>query len=115
MTNAEIIFAQGQALAKEGKIGYTGRTFEAVDHAGNKITVKETEEIHTFQRWKAMGYQVQKGQKAVAKIQIWKHTGKKQESVTDSNGNEMEYVDKGHMFMKVAAFFSRSQVEAIPV
>ena len=113
MTNAEIIFAQGQALAKEGKIGYTGRTFEAVDHAGNKITVKETEEIHTFQKWKELGYQVQKGQHAVAKFTIWKHSGTKQESMTDTDGNEMQYIDKGRMFMKTASFFSRAQVEVI--
>lgn len=113
MTNEQIIFAEAQRLAEEGVINYTGRTFEATDGAGNKITVKETEDLHTFKIWKDLGFQVQKGQKAVAKIRIWKHSGAKQESMTDSNGNEVEYVDHGRMFMKVAAFFSRSQVEAI--
>lgn len=111
MNNATIIFWEAQKLAENGLIKYTGREFQGVDMDGNPVTIKETEEIHTFQMWKAMGYKVQKGQKAVAKFPIWKHTGKKQESVTDSNGNEVQYIDKGHIFMKTAAFFSRSQVE----
>ncbi len=113
MTNEMIIFMESQKLAEEGKIGYTGRTFEAVNADGEKITVKETEEIHTFQHWKALGFKVEKGQHAVAKFPIWKHTGSKVEKMTDSNGDEKEFMDRGHMFMKVAAFFSRSQVEAI--
>lgn len=113
MTNAMIIFTASQELAKDGKIKYTGNEFKAVDSTGKEITYKETEEIHTYAIWKEMGYQVSKGQKAVAKIMIWKHTGKKEDSMVDSEGNEAHYIDKGHMFMKTAAFFSRSQVEEI--
>ena len=112
MTNEQIIFNAEQALAKAGKIAYTGRTFEAVDDAGQKITVQETEEIHTFAVWKEYGFAVQKGQKAVAKVMIWKHTGSKIEELPKQDG-KYQYVDKGHMFMKQAAFFSRSQVEKI--
>ena len=112
MTNAQIIFAAAQELAEAGKIGYTGRTFEAVDGEGNKIVMKETEEIHTYAAWQALGFQVQKGQKAIAQIVIWKHTGAKLETVPTENG-DVEYIDKGRMFMKKAHFFSRSQVEAI--
>ena len=113
MTNAQIIFMESQKLAEAGAIKYTGRIFEAIDGQGNKITVKETEEIHTYNIWKQMGFQVQKGQKAVAKFTIWKHTGTKEDSVKTVDGKEVAYIDKGHMFMKQAAFFSRSQVEAI--
>lgn len=104
MTNAEMIFIESQKLAEEGKIGYTGRTFKALNMAGEEVDVKETEAIHTYQTWKDMGYQVQKGQKAVTKIRIWKYVSKKNEETDEDNSK---------MFMKVAAFFSRSQVEAI--
>jgi len=102
MTNAQIVFNEAQRLAEEGLISYTGRTFKAQDMAGNEVTIRETEPIHTYQTWKGLGYQVQKGQKAVTKLTIWKHTSKKD----DETGEE-----KSKMFMKTAAFFSLSQVE----
>lgn len=104
MTNAQIIFNAEQELAEQGKIQYTGRTFEAEDMVGNKVILKETEEIHTYQTWKNLGYQVSKGQKAVAKLRIWKHTTKH---------NEENDQDESKMFMRMASFFSRGQVEAI--
>lgn len=103
MTNEDIIFAQGQHLAEAGKIKYTGRVFQLEDAAGNKFEVKETEPIHTFAAWNELGFKVQKGQKAVAKFSIWKYSGK----INEETGEE-----EGHMFMKNAAFFSLSQVEA---
>lgn len=104
MTNAEIIFAAEQELAERGKIQYTGRTLEFEDSEGKKIIFKETEEIHTYNTWKELGYQVQKGQKAVAKFVIWKYSSK---------FDEVSQRDESKMFMKKSAFFSRSQVEAI--
>lgn len=103
MTNEDIIFAASQQLAKDGVIAYTGRVFESVDAAGNKIQVKETEPIHTFATWKHLGFNVQKGQKAVARFSIWKYTGK----IDEETGEE-----HSRMFMKNSAFFSLSQVEA---
>ena len=113
MTNAQIIFNAEQQLAKEGKIGYTGRVFEGKDEAGNVIQIKETESIHTYQGWLERGFQVQKGQKAVAKFTIWKHTGAKAEKMEMQDGNAVEYIDKGHMFMKTAAFFAANQVAPV--
>ena len=115
MTNAQIIFNAEQELAKAGKIRYTGRTFPAVDHEGNPIEVKETEPIHTYQYWKAAGYQVMKGQKAIAQVRIWKHTVKP-ETIQGKNekGEAIEITqDNARMFMKVASFFSLAQVEKI--
>lgn len=109
MTNEMIIFIESQKLAEAGKINYTGRTFKAVNMAGEEVEFKETEAIHTFQTWKAQGFSVKKGSKAVASFPIWKHTSKKA-TVTAEDGTEQE-VDKSRMFMKVAAFFSASQVE----
>lgn len=108
MTNAMIIFNEEQRLAEEGLIKYTGREYEAELDDGTKITIKETEAIHTYQHWKSLGFQVQKGQKAVANIQIWKYTSKLVE--VENNGETTEE-EKSRMFMKTAAFFSASQVE----
>lgn len=82
MTNAEIISAERFCLIKEGK-----------------ITVDET--IHTFIVWKQLGYNIKKGEHAIAKFPIWKHVTK-----TTKDGEE-----KSHMFMKMSCFFSTSQVE----
>lgn len=65
-----------------------------------------TEEAHTYNRWKAMGYQVRKGEHAAFKATIWKHGKKKVET---EDGEEKE---AGRMFMKTASFFTASQVDA---
>lgn len=108
MTNAEIIFIESQRLAKEGKISYTGRVFEGVDGEGKPVQIKETEAIHTYNAWKELGYQVQKGQKAVAQFVIWKY--KKDKLETEADGLVEA---KGTMFMKKASFFTKAQVQAI--
>lgn len=104
MTNKQIIFTEEQNLAEQGKIKYTGRTvvFQGMD--GEPVEFKETEQIHTFAAWKELGYIVKKGQKAVAKFPIWKYVSRKNEETDEENSK---------MFMKVAAFFSSSQVEKL--
>lgn len=109
MTNEQIVFSNRMTLMEQGVIGTTGRTVKVADSAGNVFCVEEPEEIHTYQMWKSLGYQVRKGQKAVASFAIWKHvTKKKKEDQSEEDGEE-----KGRMFMKVASFFSASQVDAI--
>ena len=105
MTNAQIIFIEGQKLAEAGIINYTGRVLKALNPAGEEVEVKETEQIHTYAAWKELGYQVQKGQKAVAKFPVWKYTSKKNEET----GEE----ENAHMFMKTASFFRLEQVAPI--
>lgn len=105
MTNADIIFSERLNLMKEGKIKSTGRTL-IVEVNGEKQEIEEPEQIHTYQIWKELGYQVQKGQKAVAKILIWKFKPAK-----DQEGQMLE--EEGDMFRKMASFFSASQVEKI--
>lgn len=105
MTNAQIIFNEGQKLAEAGIINYTGKVFKALNPAGEEVEVKETEPIHTYATWKELGYQVQKGQKAVAKFPVWKYTSKKNEET----GEE----ENAHMFMKTASFFRQEQVAPI--
>lgn len=86
MTNAQIITENKIILAMNGAI-------------------QPGEEIHTFARWKSLGYSVKKGEKAIAKFPIWKMGTKK-----DEDGEEKE---TGRMFLKNSAFFSTRQVEPL--
>ena len=104
MTNEEIIYRASQQLAREGKIKYTGRELKVATVDGGEIVIKETEQIHTFQAWKEIGYSVKKGEHAVARIPVWKFSGKV---------NEQTGVEESKIFMKTAAFFSESQVEPL--
>lgn len=106
MTNQQIIFNESQRLAEVGIIDYTGRVFQMELDDGSEVMIEETEEIHTYNAWKAMGFQVQKGQKAVAQFVIWKHKNGKVDEETGEEG-------AGRMFMKKASFFTRKQVEKI--
>lgn len=88
MTNMMIVLMQTSLLIADGKIT-----------ADN--------EIHTYAHWKSMGYQVKKGEKAIAKFPIWKYTsGKKKESEEEAQAN-------GHCFMKNSAWFADFQVEPL--
>ena len=107
MTNAEIVFAEGQRLAAEGLIQYTGKVFKAQMEDGTVMEFKETEPIHTYAVWKELGYQVMKGQHAITKLTIWKYKPPKDEDVQPS------LMKQGDMFMKTAHFFSQSQVEKV--
>lgn len=105
MTNEMIIFNSRLELMKDGKIGTTGRIMIIEDESGKK-QISEPEEIHTFQRWKELGYKVKKGEHAIAKIMIWKYIEKKE----SQEEKEEESIQK-EMFMKQACFFSPEQVE----
>lgn len=106
MTNAQIIFNESLNLMKQGKIGTTGRKIEMETADGDVITLMEPEPIHTYATWKQLGYQVNKGEKAIASFVIWKHT---------SRVNEETEQEESHMFMKKASFFKRAQVTEIEV
>ena len=45
--------------------------------------------IHTYQKWKELGYQVRRGEKAIAKFPIWKYVSCKNEETkeTDNQNN----------------------------
>ena len=63
------------------------------------------DDIHTYTKWKNLGFQVCKGQKAVAKFPVWKYVS----ASKDKQGNEK----KAKMFLKKSAFFSSKQVKPI--
>ena len=107
MTNAQIVLAERFRLMADGKIGTTGRMLEGTDMDGKMVYTPEPEEIHTFAAWKNRGYKVRKGEKAVARILIWKYANREVEN------EDGEVEDRSRMFMKTAAFFSQSQVEEL--
>ena len=105
MTNKEIIFQERCRLQREGKLGTTGQIFTFTDDSGKTISFPEPEEMHTYNAWKALGFQVRKGEKAITKLTIWKYT------TTRKTETEEEAQERGHCFMKNSWFFSQAQVE----
>lgn len=112
ITNAMIVFNAQQQLLEQGKIKATGRMIKVDTPEGLKV-FPEAEEIHTFQHWKEHGYQVRKGEHAVATFSIWKYTskakGKSEQEAQEANEEE----NGGFCFMKKAFWFSASQVDPI--
>ena len=104
MTNAMIILLEQVKLHEAGVLNATGKMLEMID--GTEIP--EIEPIHTYFHWKNLGYQVKRGEHAVAKFPVWKYTkGKKKDM------SEEEAQAKGFCFMKMSSFFSERQVEPI--
>jgi len=108
MTNQMIILTQQVELQKEGILKFTGKKMTVVDMSGELIEIDEIQPIHTYKGWKSRGYQVKKGEKAVAKFPIWTYSAKKK-----SDEDEENSIGTGHMYMKTSAFFTDEQVEKI--
>lgn len=66
--------------------------------------IQPGEEIHTFAKWKSLGYSIKAGEKAIKRFSIWKCTYKTR---TDEAGNETE---QKKMFLKESCFFASHQV-----
>lgn len=116
MTNEMIIFSQRCRMMDEGILKGTGRFVEIENENGEKVQMEEPEAIHTYKKWQELGYQVKKGQKAIAQFPIWKYNAKisEMEMINVETGKkEMVAVDDSKMFMKKASFFKMSQVERI--
>ena len=112
MTNTMIILMEACRLMEEGVIGTTGRSFEIEDANGNKKTIMEPEPIHTYAVWKSLGYQVKRGEKNIASINIWK-AGKGKQSAEADEGDQDGETSRLRMFRKTAYFFKQSQCELI--
>lgn len=107
MTNAMIIMMESVKLMEEGKLHGTGEFFEVETEKGiKKYEVPEV--IHTYAKWKELGYQVRRGEKSEIKIAVWKYRGRVQ---TDEESGEQ--IETGRCFMKTAAFFTMAQVDKI--
>lgn len=109
MTNSMIILLESVKLMEEGIIGCTGEKMIIEDQNG-KREIDVPESIHTYQKWKALGYQVRKGEKAVAQFPIWKYTAKKNKDMTEEEAQQ-----NGYCFMKQSSWFTAKQVEKIEV
>lgn len=109
MTNAMIILLKQVELAEQGILKYTGRTIKGINViTGEPAEVPEIQSIHTYAGWKERGYQVRRGQKAVAQFPIWKYTKGKTKDM-----DEEEAQQRGYCFMKNASWFTQEQVDPI--
>ena len=108
MTNQMIILTESIKLMEAGILKPTGEKIVVETDEGKKeLDVPEI--IHTYQKWKQLGYQVKKGQKAIAQFPVWKYTNKK----TKDNDNTDGEKENGYCFLKVSSFFKQEQVEQI--
>ena len=105
MTNEEIVTRESIALMKQGILASIGKV-DGIDSDGNKTEIDMPEPIHTYQEWKELGYQVKKGEHAVAKFAVWKPTKQKK---TDEDKVEAKPI----FFLANASWFKSSQVEKI--
>lgn len=83
MTNAEIILAE-------------------------QITRGISEDMHTFARWKELGYKVRKGEHGI-ETRLWKYSKGK----SNEDANEETDIKHGRCYMAKAYLFKRSQVEEV--
>ena len=60
MTNQMIIFWASVELMEQGILKPTGEKIVVKDQDGKDKELDVPEEIHTYQHWKDLGYQVQK-------------------------------------------------------
>lgn len=111
MTNAMIILNESVKLMEEGKLKGTGE-FVTVEINGETKQIEMPEEIHTFNGWKQRGFKVKKGEHSQIKFPIWKYT-EKAKKAEDLTGNPLEDTPVSNMFLKLSAFFTAEQVEAI--
>lgn len=112
MTNAMIILLESVKLMEQGIIKGSG--IKGLTPEGKEIELPEA--IHTYQTWKQLGFQVKKGEKAVAQFPVWKYIGgiKKQQEKEVGDDVDVEVNEnKGYCRMKVASFFTKEQVEEV--
>ena len=107
MTNREIIEAEKAELYRNGLLKAIRHTqIEVIRNGERQIEeIPIIEPIHTYQGWKARGYQVRKGEKSNIRITIWKHTNAR----TTKEGKEIPE----KTFLKESAFFTGDQVDKI--
>ena len=68
------------------------------------LAEKYTEdEVNSFQQWKALGYKVKRGEKAVLKVQLW----------YPSKYTREDDKEETRFYMKTTALFTKDQVEPL--
>lgn len=114
MSNEEIILKNRVFLMENGllKPNSNGETFMFTDEHGCR-EIEVPEEIHTFKKWKSLGYIVKKGEHSIARFPIWQKSKKKERRKPDDQ-EEGERMEKGTFYyLKTAFFFTADQVEPI--
>ena len=77
-----------------------------------------TEDVHTYAKWKSLGYQVKKGEKALFQTMLWKKKtkkSKKDDTENIENEDDKEKKNNNYFFLAKSSMFGRSQVELITV
>lgn len=74
-----------------------------------KILKGINEDLHTYQKWQSLGYQVKKGEKAILQTRLWKKVKSKKDLENVENVEDVQ----GNFRLVKASLFSRSQVEKI--
>lgn len=110
MTNNEIIENASYELMANGIID-CARTIMGTNQDGEEVEIPIPEDIHTYAGWKALGRQVQKGQKSIATIRIWKYVAKKKKA--EKKKDDSEETQGASMFLTNAYFFKECQTEPI--
>ena len=113
MTNAMIILLESVKLMENGILAPTGQKIVVEYNDGEQKEVDIPECIHTYQHWKSLGYQVKKGQKAIAQFPIWKYIKNGKEKQEEEQVTEEEAQKRGYCYMKMSSFFKQDQVEKI--
>lgn len=72
-----------------------------------------TEEVHTFARWKQMGYKVKKGQKALFHTSLWKKSNTKNRQILNDSDDKTSEQSSTGMYLCKSYLFGKSQVEEI--
>lgn len=67
-----------------------------------------TEEVHTFARWKQLGYKVKSGEHALFSTQLWKQCSRKKRQTVDEDADESSNVG---CYLCKSYLFGQSQVE----
>ena len=117
MNNVSIIALEKERLANEGLLKFTGGTVTVFDPKTEaEFEIPEVEEINTVAGWNKRGYKVKKGATCGIKFKIWTYKkGKAQEQEPEDGEQEQEQKVGGKCYMKMAYWFTRDQVEPIPV
>ena len=96
MTNEEMILKETVLLQLDG-------------------TLESGETLHTYQKWKQLGYQVKKGEKSIITMKLWKHKkpNKEESQPLLGVGSDEETKQKNYSdyYLTNAYMFTSKQVE----
>lgn len=108
--NEMLIMMESVRLMKEGILKGSGKFTEA--EINGKIERFEIpEEIHTYNKWKELGFQVQKGETSFIKFRVWYFRKGRQEQEIEGDAAENSQRRGGKCYLKMTAFFTADQVK----